>query len=693
MAKPFLVSEGDKQTFHPPQKVHIGKVVSAISSAKGLVYHVKYEDGDEEEMSQSEFDNSKVTSTRADELRPVSNPAPGRTPSLPELKKKDLTAVSSIGACVKETRSSKLNNVGVVVGYTGRTHGTRYAVMWADGTKTTRGKKDLSIMGSRVVADSSLEAAATVTMKGSSACSLGVYVDGVPSVLVRDDGVTWRTTPFNTLSGTTSTYSREQLCSDISDGTIQWFTPQLLVSTNQVGNTADVRVSSASPAVSWQAVVSTDDLESDLDTDDDESIEGEKSERTHSVRDPYCSRAIIDALIRWPTIHCLGVSSTNTRAIPGSGFVFRKVTDPIAANGGGSRAPNVDLFRAPSWFGCFDPFVQYPAETPSFSRLKCPFCECTGHVTSKGWNNGAKRCYEVNEVVPMATRRLRCNDCPKAKAGKKERCFTLLHPYVVAQFDPTLRAKLPVTVGSVLFSKTLGDLIIELRAAGTSFSAIHKILVGLYNSAHTQKWHEYLLACNGWQQSLAGDFTAFKAGDFGKFGEHGERAPSVGKIREYYLAECSRRKRTQLQYICSLKGEVLKADHTFWATKAIAQEHVRLFMSLYGIMNEHGQICFWAFAKSKSSHALAANLEAFGERYKDDTLDANGPKVFYVDNPSEVREFLKNGNKGGSFGGFGDSLLVLHDPFHMLYNIGNALVKKHPLAAKFTGSLRVCFLF
>lgn len=70
----------------------------------------------------------------------------------------------------------------------------------------------------------------------------------------------------------------------------------------------------------------------------------------------------------------------------------------------------------------------------------------------------------------------------------------------------------------------------------------------------------------------------------------------------------------------------------------------------------------------------------------------NFVQVLWVDNVKEVSAFYKNGNKGGSFGGFdrqGHDLLVLADPFHVLQSVGKTLVKNHPLSPKFSGDHNV----
>ena len=78
---------------------------------------------------------------------------------------------------------------------------------------------------------------------------------------------------------------------------------------------------------------------------------------------------------------------------------------------------------------------------------------------------------------------------------------------------------------------------------------------------------------------------------------------------------------------------------------------------------------FWAFTKSKSTNELASGLETSTERYTDNGGNYDEPKVWFVDNVHAVSNFLKHGNKEGTFSGFerdGSQLLVLADPFHAL---------------------------
>ena len=65
--------------------------------------------------------------------------------------------------------------------------------------------------------------------------------------------------------------------------------------------------------------------------------------------------------------------------------------------------------------------------------------------------------------------------------------------------------------------------------------------------------------------------------------------------------------------------------------------------------------------------------------------------MIYCDNPDcGVAELMKIGND--VFDGFGDELLCLADPFHVIYNIVRATPTKHPLHKESAGALTDLFL-
>ena len=65
-------------------------------------------------------------------------------------------------------------------------------------------------------------------------------------------------------------------------------------------------------------------------------------------------------------------------------------------------------------------------------------------------------------------------------------------------------------------------------------------------------------------------------------------------------------------------GKVMCSDHTFWACTHVREEHKMLYSALFGIMNEHAEVLFWCFTKTKSMNELAAAMEDFKGRFDED---------------------------------------------------------------------------
>lgn len=112
----------------------------------------------------------------------------------------------------------------------------------------------------------------------------------------------------------------------------------------------------------------------------------------------------------------------------------------------------------------------------------------------------------------------------------------------------------------------------------------------------------------------------------------------------------------------ALGGEVLCADQTFeickkvLATDSATALRFRPFEGFASIMNEYGQVIWYAFVFTKESmRELKPALQILKQR-----LDKLGlkPKVGYVDNCCTVRSAYKEV--------FGDAFRVLLDPFHWL---------------------------
>jgi len=283
--------------------------------------------------------------------------------------------------------------------------------------------------------------------------------------------------------------------------------------------------------------------------------------------------------------------------------------------------------------------------------------------------------------------------CPNRRDGTKEADFTMFDEGVIVQLSPRLRESLPVVCGSVLFEKGAVRSLMAARAQGVSISGCHAMFKERYTGTFLERKICYLRDAKKRESEINTKLDGCPAPvDFGLYEEdYGGRFVSQSKTREVLLAEYRREKETMLAYITSLTGNVLCSDHTFWAAKHVRDNNNvdknKLFSALFGVMNEYGQVIFYAFTKSKSTQELASNLEELKARWVKDDGSVGGPRVWYVDNVSTERNFLRRGNTAGTFTGFGNDMLVLADPFHIIYNIGLTMRAKHPMTQSFMGLL------
>ncbi len=383
-------------------------------------------------------------------------------------------------------------------------------------------------------------------------------------------------------------------------GLVSWFLPEIeapeaVAPAANVGHGSeeDESQSGWKPAPSddeGRSESSEEEAEASSDSDSDGGHRDTADAKLHYVRDPYCAAKIRRMLRKdsWPTIykrHGRGqISSSNANRIINSGWRIDVRPDPASDTGGSNLPLDVDAHRAPACCGVFDPWVNYPAHLPDTET--CIFCGESNKVSSRGFASGAARCYGENESYPIVTRRIRHEGCKEAKPGAKTKTYTLLHERAIGRYSPLLRSILPVKVGSVFFEQSLVDNIVALKAEGLSIRAIERVLKNAYTTAHTRKWERYLLDVDERARRVTQQLpdNVGTPDEFGYWGGSGCRAPSRKKIRECYLQEMGRRRETMLKYICNLKGEVLCADHTFWAAKHVSDRHAKLFNALYAIM-------------------------------------------------------------------------------------------------------------
>ena len=164
---------------------------------------------------------------------------------------------------------------------------------------------------------------------------------------------------------------------------------------------------------------------------------------------------------------------------------------------------------------------------------------------------------------------------------------------ILAQCSPALRCQLPVVCGAKLADRNMLLYVMALRANFMPLERIHDMFRELYGGFYLNRHETFLRDACSRRASIAGHFESKGVDRFGSFEEsYFSHVPSLEFIRRLYLCEIERHKVTMLAYICSLVGDVLRSDHTFYGTKHVRDglSHTRLYNAIFGIMNEHGQV-------------------------------------------------------------------------------------------------------
>ena len=578
---------------------------------------------------------------------------------------------------------SKSAKLGVVLSYSGTNKGRLYKVRFDDGSESEHKAKNLQVEASKVntswdltgVIGSGLVTTSTATVE------LAIVVGGNPYLLTGDGRGKFKAAPWRTGGGMDAlSFKQSELLSDIKNGDIKWFFPESK-QRSIVAFSASGKAESSEKGsdLQWSERVNSDDSD-DSDDGDDNGVESEgdcapssdsggrkrASRRRFGLGARSCRNSGNIGLLRAglstrpKTYRGRRACSGGNPHHSGMGWILRKNGDPLADNN--KVGLDVDWYRASECVGIMDFLSEYPSHTPEICNLKCPACGKSGGISAKGWNNGATTCYDLASSFPCVVKRYRCTRCSEASnKHEKETDFTVMD--VCGQFDPALRERLPVVVGKKLMTCDLLDSITSLAMRGMSISSIHEHCCEVYNSHHCRKHANYLRHARSYSKSSRRFFSTNEIEAFET--RPLCHSPSLDFIRKAIIEDRKRSIATELRYITSLTGKVMKSDHTFWATKFCRENHKELYGSLFGIMNEHAEILLWSFGKTKSMNELASALSDFKERFSEAGVEL--PTCWYVDNPKETEKLLKFGVRDPEiFDGFGDELMVMADLFHVI---------------------------
>ena len=490
----------------------------------------------------------------------------------------------------------------------------------------------------------------------------------------------------------------------LDDGRMTWATFEAATPTAVVTRAArrDSDSDSSNDESGWSSSVGTEDEGDDDDPRTEPDYENMESTaaKCSNRRLRHAIRKTVRQINTNHPLHNLCIRPGYQHPAPLDGWIFH-LPDARRTHPTTSQELH-DVHHSPVKFGIFCPWTYFPSMVPA--NLKCPHCNCSSTsdapIWAKGFTGGMRYVHAITTHYPIVVRRLRHMHCPCARivteatedkmaVRRKERDFTALR--VLDQFSGLRDHPMGFLVrGRTCIEFEVLDLAVALRPDGVSISTICKAIKDCKGTHYWRCHKSYLEAA-----------VKFRIGPlFNKdepitpFGSMVATVPFLGEgtLADIWRKDCARRKELEMMFITSLVGNILCSDHTFWHIKNVRLNHQTLYNALFAIMNEHGQVLYWAYTKTKSYTELARALSMLQGRWK--KHGENGPRYWYVDNPLEVKHFLKTGHGApieSEFKGFDSLDGVLKDPFHVMNDLSSTFNKKHPLYDKCRGEFRDAF--
>ena len=143
----------------------------------------------------------------------------------------------------------------------------------------------------------------------------------------------------------------------------------------------------------------------------------------------------------------------------------------------------------------------------------------------------------------------------------------------------------------------------------------------------------------------------------------GEKIVSACYMHDYFKKEYLYARR-----MCQMTAESLSADHTFKVSANVGLwlrgKWVKLYDSLFIVMNEIGMVLSWQFCKGTSFAAVEGQLRSLRQRLNNLQCSVNN---FYMDNCCQWRSKIRS---------IFENALVLLDPFHAIQRFTSKIPKK-----------------
>jgi hypothetical protein len=297
-----------------------------------------------------------------------------------------------------------------------------------------------------------------------------------------------------------------------------------------------------------------------------------------------------------------------------------------------------------------DVFVWLP-HTIDRRPLTCQNKNCSRYQDSekrlkdKGWPDTpiARKVIGLECNYYIMTKRFYCQ---KDVSGGCGQSWMLYHPDILKQLEPALADRFPafLTHRSAI-DKTLLALIRAGIAHHVSSSAWEEILRELHVREHDirELWylqsiqHEKMLDAK-YQRPLK-QYRPFSA--FNNKSQYAGYSPSQKFITNVYLDFMENIRACLDQCVSALPGLILQWDHSFKVPLYMMRLNgIKIFVALFTVLNEFGQIRFQAFVPTKSLVHIRAGMEAIVKSLEDHGHPQ--PILGFTDNVgADMRTFME----------------------------------------------------
>lgn len=311
----------------------------------------------------------------------------------------------------------------------------------------------------------------------------------------------------------------------------------------------------------------------------------------------------------------------------------------------------------------WDPLLQFGENV---KYLKCPFCTLKKVGSNLNptsiWNDGSTRRRRPRTIfdscypVLLVSRVYRCG-------LNSNHVLSAIHPEIISQLEKFVVHIMFELTHQIGYTRSLSETLCKMIDSGLPFRRVADILMHSYE----------------------GYTSCFS--DSGINNLESVLTPSRNILEDIFISSCYSKEEEYKYKMSKTTASWLSADHTFKAVMNIGYSRssdnkwIKLYISLFCILNEKGQILKWQFTKTTKSEEVQEIFQELALRLKQQGKNID---AIYIDNCCQLREKLKEFFDD-------DSLSVKLDLFHAINRFTSTISQRHPLKKRITREYRNIF--